>query len=117
MLNLENFKKKKSSPVHLGKERRQKNTHEVIPDPEIEDSEKKDILSIAQKAQIQKFTQTRSSIDFTKTDELMLFLDMYGKIKSRENTGLTAHMQRKVSKAIRKARSFHLIPYTKDIIY
>lgn len=54
-------------------------------------------------------TQT---IDYKDTALLSRFLSERGKILSRRLTGLTAYNQRKVRKAIKRAQSIGLLPYS-----
>jgi len=51
-------------------------------------------------------------IDIKNTDLLQNFIDGLYKIKSRRKTGLCAHHQKKVARAIKRARALGLLPYT-----
>jgi len=51
-------------------------------------------------------------IDFKKIELLEKFLSGLGKIKSRKKTGVCASHQRKLAKAIKRARYLDLLPYT-----
>jgi len=51
-------------------------------------------------------------IDFKDTEGLQRFISSLAKIKSRKKTGLCAKHQRQLSKAIKRARHFGLLPYT-----
>jgi len=53
-------------------------------------------------------------IDFKNIKLLKAFLNKYGKIRSRRKTRVPIQKQRAIAKAIRKARAFHLIPFTCD---
>lgn len=53
-------------------------------------------------------------IDFKDTLALENFISAQGKIKSRKKTGLCAFHQRKLSKAIKRARYLALLPYIKE---
>jgi ribosomal protein S18 len=57
----------------------------------------------------------KNIIDFKNIKLLKAFLTKYGKIKSRRKTRITVQRQRLISKAIRKARAFGLIPFTCDL--
>jgi small subunit ribosomal protein S18 len=46
---------------------------------------------------------------------LEAFLTKYGKIRSRRKTRISIQQQRRVSKAIRRARATGLIPFTCDV--
>jgi len=48
-------------------------------------------------------------IDFKDTDLLKEYLSLSGKIKNRKKTGLCRFHQKKISKAIKQARSFGLL--------
>jgi small subunit ribosomal protein S18 len=50
-------------------------------------------------------------VDYKDTDILKKFLGPTAKILSRRRTGLTAHNQRAVSLAVKRARFMGLIPY------
>jgi len=51
-------------------------------------------------------------IDFKNTDLLKRFLSGLAKIKPRKKTGVCAKHQRKLAKAIKRARALGLLPYT-----
>jgi small subunit ribosomal protein S18 len=51
-------------------------------------------------------------IDYKDTEFLSQFMSPYGKIFGRDRTGVSAKYQRKVSKAIKKARHMALLPFT-----
>lgn len=51
-------------------------------------------------------------IDYRDAPLLSKFVSEKGKILSRKLTGLTAHNQRKVSKAIKRSQSLGLMPYS-----
>jgi small subunit ribosomal protein S18 len=57
----------------------------------------------------------KNVIDFKNIKLLKAFLTKYGKIKARRKTRIPVQKQRSISKAIRKARSFGLIPFTYDL--
>jgi ribosomal protein S18 len=61
---------------------------------------------------IKKF---KNIIDFKNIKLLKAFLTKYGKIKARRKTRITVQKQKKIAKAIRKARAFGLIPFTYDL--
>ena len=54
-------------------------------------------------------------IKFTNIKLLRVFLNNYGKIRSRRKTRLPVQKQREISKAIRKSRAFGLIPFTCEL--
>ncbi len=54
-------------------------------------------------------------IDFKNIKLLRAFLTKYGKIRPRRKTRISLQKQRLLSKAIRKARAFKLIPFTCDV--
>jgi len=54
-------------------------------------------------------------IDYKNIKLLRAFLTKYGKIRSRRKTRISVQKQRRISKAIRKARAFKLIPFTCDV--
>ena len=50
-------------------------------------------------------------IDYKDIDLLKLFITEQGKILPRRATGITAQQQRKIAKAIKRARILSLIPF------
>lgn len=52
-------------------------------------------------------------IDYKNVDLLKNFMNDKGKISPSRVTGLDAKIQRKISKAIKRARQIALLPYTK----
>ena len=54
-------------------------------------------------------------IDYKNVKLLKAFLTKYGKIRPRRKTRISIQKQRLISKAIRKARGFKLIPFTCDV--
>jgi len=57
--------------------------------------------------------QKIKEIDYQNNDLLRRFLSGQGKILSSKRTGLCAKHQRKLAKAIKKARLMGLLPFTK----
>jgi small subunit ribosomal protein S18 len=51
-------------------------------------------------------------IDFKDTETLKRFISGLGKIRAKKRTGVCAGHQRKLAKAIKRARSLGLLPYT-----
>jgi small subunit ribosomal protein S18 len=51
-------------------------------------------------------------IDFKDTELLRKFLSGLAKIKARKRTGVCSSHQRKLAKAIKRARHLGLLPYT-----
>jgi len=51
-------------------------------------------------------------IDFKETDILRKFISGMAKIKARKKTGTCSTHQRKLSKAIKRARYLGLLPFT-----
>lgn len=54
-------------------------------------------------------------IDYKNIKLLKAFLNKYGKIRSRRKTRISIQTQKKIAKAIRKSRSFGLIPFTCNV--
>jgi len=74
-------------------------------------------------AEFKKFDQGRAKIaarssngtmyiDYKQADDLRRFMTPNGKIQGRKKTGLTAHEQRLLGQAIKRARHMALLPYT-----
>jgi small subunit ribosomal protein S18 len=61
-----------------------------------------------QKTSIISFNQ---KIDYKDTDLLALFITEQGKILPRRATGVTIQQQRKLAKAIKRARLLSLFPF------
>lgn len=51
-------------------------------------------------------------IDFKEISVLKKFMSSLGKIKPRKKTGVCASHQRKLNRAIKRARYLGLLPYT-----
>jgi small subunit ribosomal protein S18 len=62
---------------------------------------------------LKKFNNT---IDYKNIKLLKAFLTKYGKIKPRRKTRINVQFQRKISKSIRKARAFGIIPFTCNVV-
>jgi small subunit ribosomal protein S18 len=54
-------------------------------------------------------------IDYKNIKLLRAFLTKYGKIRARRKTRISVQKQNSIAKAIRKARSLKLIPFTIDV--
>jgi|TARA_B110000240_G_C13440244_1_gene427759 ribosomal protein S18 len=54
-------------------------------------------------------------IDYKNVKLLTAFLTKYGKIRARRKTRISVQAQRRVAKAIRKARACGVIPFTCDV--
>nr|AYO28650.1 ribosomal protein S18 [Neotessella volvocina] len=61
---------------------------------------------------LRKFENT---IDYKNIKLLKAFLTKYGKIRPRRKTRISVQNQKKVSKAIRKARALQVIPFTFNV--
>jgi small subunit ribosomal protein S18 len=57
------------------------------------------------------FIQNKVEVDYKNTDVLRRFLSPEGKILPSRRSGLTAGNQRKITKAIKRARSAGLLPF------
>jgi small subunit ribosomal protein S18 len=55
-----------------------------------------------------------NEIDFKNTQLLRRFLSSLGKIKARKKTGVCAFHQRKLKRAIKRARFLGLLPYVAE---
>ena len=64
-------------------------------------------------AQNQKFSplSLNQKIDYKDIDLLKLFITEQGKILPRRATGVTVQQQRKLAKAIKRARILSLLPF------
>ena len=57
------------------------------------------------------FMQNKMPVDYHNTDVLRRFVSPEGKILPGRRSGLTSKNQRKVTKAIKKARLIGILPY------
>lgn len=53
---------------------------------------------------------TERKFDYKKPEELREYLDKHGRILPRRETGLSAVEQRKMGRAVKRARSLALLP-------
>lgn len=58
----------------------------------------------------------KNKINYTNINLLKSFLNVYGEILPRRLTGISAIHQRKISRAIKKAKYFKLIPQVFKIL-
>ena len=61
---------------------------------------------------IHKTEEGQVYVDYKKAEDLRRLMTPNGKIYSRKRTGISAGEQRKVAKAIKRARYMALLPYT-----
>ena len=66
------------------------------------------MLTSKQKVSVIGYNQ---KIDYKDIDLLKLFITEQGKILPRRATGITAQQQRKIAKAIKRARILSLLPF------
>lgn len=52
-----------------------------------------------------------TDIDYKNTELLLRFVSGFYKIKSRRKTGLCSHHQRKIARAIKRARQMGMVQY------
>jgi small subunit ribosomal protein S18 len=60
--------------------------------------------------------RTVSSVDYKDPEFLKKFLNEQGKILPRRLTGTSLKFQRKVARAIKRARHLALLPYVADML-
>jgi small subunit ribosomal protein S18 len=69
---------------------------------------------------IKKYCRFRKArikyVDYKDPDFLVKFVNEQGKILPRRLTGTSAKYQRKVAKAIKRARHLALLPFTTDLL-
>lgn len=56
-----------------------------------------------------------ATIDYKQVDVLLAFSTEHGKIKPRRATNLTLKQQRQLSKAVKRARYLHLLPFVTSV--
>lgn len=61
---------------------------------------------------LQKDPKGRAWVDYKNVEELRRLMTPNGKIYSRKRLGTTSNHQRKVAKAIKRARFMAILPYT-----
>lgn len=61
---------------------------------------------------LQQDQKGRNWVDYKNVDELRRLMTPNGKIYSRKRLGTTSNDQRKVAKAIKRARYMAILPYT-----
>lgn len=67
-----------------------------------------------QKKKVCAFCTEKITIDYKDVDRLRHFLSDRGKILPKRTTGTCARHQRKLAKAIKRARMMALLPFTSD---
>ena len=78
--------------------------------------EKTRVKDNKKKARRQPFKlKPTATIDYKQVDILLAFSTEHGKIKSRRSTNLTLKQQRQLSKAIKRARYLHLLPFVTSV--
>ena len=65
---------------------------------------------LAQKQRL-AIISSQQKIDYKDIDLLKLFITEQGKILPRRATGVTVQQQRKIAKAIKRARALSLLPF------
>ncbi len=58
--------------------------------------------------------QNISAIDYKQVEKLLWFIDEQGAIRPRRQTGLTAKQQRRVTQAIKRARTLALLSHVSN---
>ncbi len=61
---------------------------------------------------LEKTEAGRVYVDYKRAEDLRRLMTTNGKIYSRKRTGISSGEQRKVAKAIKRARYMALLPYT-----
>jgi small subunit ribosomal protein S18 len=61
---------------------------------------------------LEKTEEGQVYVDYKKAEDLRRLMTPNGKIYSRKRTGISSGEQRKVAKAIKRARYMALLPYT-----
>jgi small subunit ribosomal protein S18 len=103
-------KDKKTNTFNSGKKRT--NWNQSLLSVKTIKTEKKIKKSLQYLLVLKKFNNI---VDYKNIKLLKAFLTKYGKIRSRRKTRIPVQKQRAVAKAIRKSRSFGLIPFTCDL--
>jgi small subunit ribosomal protein S18 len=63
-------------------------------------------------AYMMKTARGRAFVDYKKAEDLRRLMTPNGKIHSRKRTGISSGDQRKIARAIKRARYMALLPYT-----
>ncbi len=65
---------------------------------------------------VAKSSNQTNYVDYRDAESLRKLMSPNGKILARKRTGLTAHQQRMVAQAIKRARYMALLPYTSGTV-
>ena len=103
-------KDKKTRTIDTGKKRT--NWNKSLKSTKIVKSTKKIKKSLQYLLLLKKFNNI---IVYKNIKLLKAFLTKYGKIRSRRKTRISVQKQRRVAKAIRRARAFGIIPFVCDV--
>ena len=68
--------------------------------------------SPGRRAYLQTTDKGQIYVDYKKADDLRRLMTPNGKIYSRKRTGISSSEQRKIARAIKRARYMALLPYT-----
>ncbi len=68
--------------------------------------------STGRRAYLQTTDNGQIYVDYKKADDLRRLMTPNGKIYSRKRTGISSSEQRKIARAIKRARYMALLPYT-----
>jgi small subunit ribosomal protein S18 len=115
----------KTGPVSLRDRAEDEATYEEDEDEErVEEGDDEDLYVEGPAEYVERERGTRSrrvgadvhleDVDYKNIPLLSRFLDRRGRILSRRKTRVTAKMQRRVVRAIKRARHLALLPYTSD---
>ncbi len=100
-------------------ERRQPRQKQVAPPVDRGDRGERG-MPVARKAGTRRrppsITPRTEEIDYKNVDFLQRFLTERGKIKARRKTGANATQQRRIARAIKRARHLALLPFTSEHI-
>jgi ribosomal protein S18 len=103
-------KEKKSTGLTFGKKR--VNWNQSLKSTKLNKNTLKIKKSLQYLLLLKKFNNI---IDYKNIKLLKAFLTKYGKIRARRKTRLPVQKQRAIAKAIRKSRSFGLIPFACNV--
>ncbi|NBB87263.1 MAG: 30S ribosomal protein S18 [Bacteroidetes bacterium] len=59
-------------------------------------------------------TKDREYVDYKDTEFLQRFINEQGKLLPRRVTGVSAKMQRQITRAVKRARHLALLPFVDD---
>jgi small subunit ribosomal protein S18 len=77
-------------------------------------NERSDLYGVEKKASPKKGCIKGVTFDYKKPDELRRYINEFGRIRPRRQTGLCAKEQRSLAQAVKWARHLALLPFVEE---